>query len=286
MFFPTVTVTGSSNLLSQATKHSNEMASPSAGTSTSSQEQQPTPVAVASAAVGAGAAAAPIGILRKSSNITNKASGAGDATTLSGTSSDGSSSGGTDPPGNKSQTAHAVQIVTDKPAASVETAPPQPGALCDRDAEGELAALMTSASRSARRSAAAETSLVPSRRGFPPTLLRRLFLTECNSYCVDCGRREDGIPDKLTTFAAAAPTSANSEDVKMRLAWANVNYGTVLCGRCALQHLAVEGDDEVRSGEPVRCECFMYRFCTAQCRRRTMFSRVLTALFFPMCHVS
>ena len=225
--------------------HSNEMASPS--TSTSNQQQQPTPATAASAAVGAGAAAAPVGILRKSSNIK------GDATTLSGTSSDaGSSSGGTDPPGSKSQTAHVVQIVTDKPAAPfeiapVKTAPPQPDVLCDGAAEGELAALMPDASRSARSSAAAETSLIPSRRGFPPTLLRRLFFTECNSYCVDCGRREDGIPDKLTTFAAAAPSSANSEEMKMRLAWANVNYGTVLCGRCALQHLAVEGDDEVRT---------------------------------------
>ena len=225
--------------------YSIEMASSSTSGSTSNQQQQPAPapVAAASVTVGAGAAApAPVGILRKSSN--NKASG--DATTLSGTSSDDSGSTGTDPPGNKSKTAHAVQIVSDKPAAPVDAAPPQPKALSDGDAEGELAALMPSASRSARRSSAAETSLVPSRRGFPPTLLRRLFLTECNSYCVDCGRREDGIPDKLTTFAAAAPTSANSEDVKMRLAWANVNYGTVLCGRCALQHLAVEGDDEVR----------------------------------------
>ena len=222
------------------------MASPS--TSTSNQQQNPSLAsAAASAAVGAGAAAAPVGILRKSSNIK------GDATTLSGTSSDaGSSSGSTDPPGSKSQTAHVVQIVTDKPAAPfeiapVETAPPQPDVLCDGAAEGELAALMPDASRSARSSAAAETSLIPSRRGFPPTLLRRLFFTECNSYCVDCGRREDGIPDKLTTFAAAAPSSANSEEMKMRLAWANVNYGTVLCGRCALQHLAVEGDDEVRT---------------------------------------
>ena len=200
----------------------------------------PTPAAAAAASAAIGAATAPVGILRKSSGH--------------GTSSDagaGESGGGTDLPGNNSQTAHEVQIVTDKPAAPVETTPPQPEALCDGAAEEELAALMPSASRSARRSAAAETSLIPSRRGFPPTLLRRLFLTECNSYCVDCGRREDGIPDKLTTFAAAAPSSANSEDMQMRLAWADVNYGTLLCGRCALQHLAVEGGDEVQKSTVV-----------------------------------
>ena len=217
--------------------------------STSNHQQQPVPVPVPAAGPGPGAeaAAAPVGILRnkgKTSTTSDDAADAADATA----SSDGAVRTNED---DSSQAAHVlVQVVSDKLTAPVDAAavPPQPEILCDGAAESELAALMLPSTSSSRTSRRAEGSLVPSRRGFPPTLLRRLFLTECNSYCVDCGRREDGIPDKLTTFAASAPSRANSaDDVKMRLAWANVNYGTVLCGRCALQHHAVEGDNEVRN---------------------------------------
>jgi hypothetical protein len=212
--------------------------------STSNHQRQPVPVPAVGADPGAEAAAAPVGILRNKGKTSTTSHDAADAAATA--SSDGAVRTNGD---DSSQAAHVlVQVVSDKPAAPVDAVPPQPEILCDGAAESELAALMLPSTSSSRTSRRAEGSLVPSRRGFPPTLLRRLFLTECNSYCVDCGRREDGIPDKLTTFAASAPSRANSvDDVKMRLAWANVNYGTVLCGRCALQHHAVEGDNEVRN---------------------------------------
>ena len=211
--------------------------------STSNHQQQPVPVPVPAAGAGAGpgaeAAAAPVGILRnKGKTSTTTSDDAADAAATA------SSDGAVRINGDDTSSSRAAHVCT-----------AQPEILCDGAAESELAALMLPSTSSSRTSRRAEGSLVPSRRGFPPTLLRRLFLTGCNSYCVDCGRREDGIPDKLTTFAASAPSRANSaDDVKMRLAWANVNYGTVLCGRCALQHHAVEGDNEVRNvGTSIAC---------------------------------